>query len=87
MSLAAGINKAGSTDTEALIKAFRGLELMSPFGPITYRSQDHQSTMGIYVGKLAKKDGKGIMGEFVYIDGKAVQPTDAQVSQWRKAED
>lgn len=87
MSLAAGIKKAGSTDTEALIKAFRGLELMSPFGPITYRTQDHQSTMGIYVGKLIKKEGKGIMGDFVYIDGKAVQPTDAQVKQWRKAED
>ena len=87
ISLAEGIKKAGSTDTEALIKAFRGLELMSPFGPITYRPQDHQSTMGIYVGKLAKKDGKGIMGEFVYVDGKDVQPTDAQVKQWRKAED
>lgn len=87
ISLAEGIKKAGSTDTEALIKAFRGLELMSPFGPITYRSQDHQSTMGIYVGKLAKKDGKGIMGEFVYVDGKNVQPTDEQVKQWRKAED
>ena len=87
ISLAEGIKKAGSTDTEALIKAFRGLELMSPFGPITYRSQDHQSTRGIYVGKLAKKDGKGIMGEFVYVDGKNVQPTDEQVKQWRKAED
>ncbi len=87
ISLAEGIKKAGSTDTEALIKAFRGLELMSPFGPITYRPQDHQSTMGIYVGKLAKKDGKGIMGEFVYVDGKNVQPTDEQVKQWRKAED
>ncbi len=85
MSLAAGIKKAGSTDTEALITAFRGLELMSPFGPITYRPQDHQSTMGIYVGKLAKKDGKGIMGEFVYVDGKDVQPSDEQVKEWRKA--
>lgn len=85
MSLAEGIKKAGSTDTEALIKAFRGLELMSPFGPITYRSQDHQSTMGIYVGKLAKKDGKGIMTDFVYVDGKDVQPSDEQVKEWRKA--
>ncbi|OXR49103.1 MULTISPECIES: ABC transporter substrate-binding protein [unclassified Pusillimonas] len=85
MSLAEGIKKAGSTDTEALIKAFRGLELMSPFGPITYRPQDHQSTMGIYVGKLAKKDGKGIMTDFVYVDGKSVQPSDEQVKEWRKA--
>lgn len=85
MSLAEGIKKAGSTDTEALIKAFRGLELMSPFGPITYRPQDHQSTMGIYVGKLTKKDGKGIMTDFVYVDGKSVQPSDEQVKEWRKA--
>ena len=32
-SLAAGITKAGSTDTEKLIAAFRGLKLDSPFGP------------------------------------------------------
>ena len=83
LSLAAGIEKAGSTDTEAMIKAFRGLELMTPFGPITYRTQDQQSTQGAYVGVLAKKDGKGIMTDIRYADGKDVQPTDEQVRQWR----
>ena len=43
MSLAAGITKAQSTETEKLITAFRGLTLMSPFGSITYRPEDHQS--------------------------------------------
>ena len=85
LSLAAGISKAGSTDTEALIKAFSGLEVDTPFGPIFYRGIDHQSTMGAYVGRLALKDGKGVMVDFRYVDGASVQPTDEQVRQWRTA--
>lgn len=85
MSLAEGIKTAGSTDTEALIKAFRGLELMTPFGPIQYRPQDHQSTMGAYVGSLAIREGKGVMTDIRYVDGASVQPSDAQVEQWRPA--
>lgn len=85
MSLAEGIKKAGSTETEDMIKAFRGLELMSPFGSIEYRAADHQSTMGAYVGKLAKKDGKGIMTDIVYVDGKDVLPPAAEVKKLRPA--
>ena len=36
-ALAAGIAKSGSTSTEALINAFRGLEFMSPSGKVTFR--------------------------------------------------
>lgn len=82
-SLAAGIQKAGSTDTEALIEAFKGLELMTPFGPVTYRAIDNQSTMGAYVGRLAIKDGQGIMVDVEYVDGADVQPEDDQVREWR----
>lgn len=85
LSLAAGIDKAGSTDTEALIEAFKNLELSTPFGSITYRALDHQSTMGAYVGKLARKDGQGIMVDFQYVDGASVQPSDELVKQWRPA--
>lgn len=85
LSLAAGIKKAGSTDTEALIQAFRNLEIDTPFGRIVYRGLDHQSTMGAYVGKLAIKDGKGIMTDFVYVDGASVQPPDELVKKWRTA--
>lgn len=85
LSLAAGIKKAGSTDTEALIQAFQNLEVDTPFGPIVYRALDHQSTMGAYVGKLAIKDGKGIMTDFEYVDGATVQPSDELVKQWRTA--
>lgn len=86
VSLAEGLRAAGSTDTEALIKAFKGLEVLTPFGPISYRPQDHQSTMGAYVGKLAVQDGKGIMTDIRYVDGATVQPSDEQVEQWRPAD-
>lgn len=83
MSLAAGLREAGSTDTEALIEAFRGLDVTTPFGPITYRSQDHQSTMGAYVGTLGLDDGKGIMTDIRYVDGASVLPPEDVVRQWR----
>src|SRR5437764_782663 len=42
---AAAIRKAGSTDTEKLVAAMSGLAFDSPFGKITFRPLDHQSTM------------------------------------------
>lgn len=83
MSLAAGIKKAQSTDTEKLIAAFNGLTLSSPVGQITYRGLDHQSTMGSYVGRTKMQDGKGVMVDFKYMDGAQYLPSDAQVQQWR----
>jgi branched-chain amino acid transport system substrate-binding protein len=85
MSIAEAIRKAGSTDTEKLIAAFRGLQLGSPFGPITYRAIDHQATMGAYVGTTALEQGRGVMRNFRYIDGAAVQPSDDEVRKLRPA--
>jgi branched-chain amino acid transport system substrate-binding protein len=85
MSLAAGITKAGGTDTEKLIAAFRGLKLDSPLGPFEYRASDHQATMGAYVGKIALKNGKGTMADFKYVDGASVLPSDAEVKKLRPA--
>src|SRR5690606_18119683 len=75
-SLAAGIAKAGSTDTEKLIAAFRGLQVDTPYGPIVYRPLDHQSTMGVYVGTTRVENGRGVMTDFTYIDGARLQPPD-----------
>ena len=86
MSLAAAIRKAGSTDTEKVIAAFRGLQLDTPFGPVTYRAQDHQATMGAYVGTTAVNQGRGVMKDFRYIDGAAVMPSDAEVKKLRPAD-
>ncbi|MDQ2148587.1 ABC transporter substrate-binding protein [Alcaligenaceae bacterium A4P071] len=86
-SLAAGIRRAGgSTDTEKLITAFTGLELVSPFGPIQYRAIDHQSTLGAFVGKLGIKDGKGIMVDPVYRPGGDFLPSDDEVKRRRPAQ-
>jgi branched-chain amino acid transport system substrate-binding protein len=86
-TLAEAIRKAGSTDTEKLIAATRGLELMSPFGRITYRASDHQSTMGAYVGYTTLEKGRGVMrGDFRYIDGAKVLPSDAEVAKLRPAD-
>jgi branched-chain amino acid transport system substrate-binding protein len=85
-SIAAGIAKAKSTDTEKLVEAFAGLQLDSPFGPFSYRASDHQATMGAYVGKLALEGGKGTMVDFKYVDGKDVLPSDAEVKKLRPAE-
>ena len=85
-SLAAGIAKAKSTDTEKLVEAFKGLSVDSPFGPFTYRASDHQATMGAYVGKIVLEGGKGTMADFKYVDGASVLPSDAEVKKLRPVE-
>ena len=86
-SLAAGIAKAGSTDTEKLITAFRGLKVEGgPFGTFEYRASDQQATVGAFVGKIAVKNGKGTMSDFSYIDGATVLPSDEEVKKLRPAE-
>jgi branched-chain amino acid transport system substrate-binding protein len=84
-SLAAGITKAGSTDTDKLIAAFRGLKVQGPLGPFEYRASDHQATIGAYVGQIALKDGKGTMSDFKYVDGATVLPGDDEVKKMRPA--
>jgi branched-chain amino acid transport system substrate-binding protein len=84
-SLAVGIAKAGSTDTEKLIAAFRGFKIDSLLGPCEYRAIDQQGTMGAFVGKIALKNGKGTMSDFKYVDGASVQPSDDEVRKLRPA--
>jgi branched-chain amino acid transport system substrate-binding protein len=84
-ALAAGIAKAGSTDTDKVVAAFRGLKLDSPLGPFEFRAIDHQGTLGAYVGKIALKDGKGTMSDFKYVDGASVMPPDEEVKKLRPA--
>ena len=85
LSIQAALEKAGSTETEALKAAFKGLELDTPVGPITYRAIDHQATMGAFVGTTALKDGKGVMVDWTYKDGADYLPTDEEVAKMRPA--
>lgn len=77
------LKKAGTTDTEKMVNAMEGLSFNSIVGPITYRAIDHQSTMGAYVGRTALKDGKGVMVNWKYADGKDYLPSDAEVMKLR----
>jgi branched-chain amino acid transport system substrate-binding protein len=83
---AAILTKANSTDPEKLIAATEGLQVGSPFGEITFRKVDHQSTLGAFVGKTAVKDGKGVMVESVYRKGSDYLPSDAEVEKMRPKE-
>lgn len=84
-SVIAALKKAGSTDTEKLVAAMDGLEILSPFGKVSYRPLDHQSTMGAYVGRLGIKDGKGVMTDWRYEPGDKHLPSDDAVKALRPA--
>jgi branched-chain amino acid transport system substrate-binding protein len=83
-TVANALRKAGSTDSEKIVSALTGLQMETPFGPITYRALDHQSTMGAYVGQLARKGDKGVMVNWRYADGAAFQPSDQEIRALRK---
>jgi len=84
-SIAAGIAKSGSTETEAMADGFAGARFDTPFGPASYRALDHQGTLGGFVGTLATKDGHGTMANWRYIDGSDVLPSDEAVRKLRPA--
>jgi len=83
-TVANALNKAGGTDTEALIAALKGLQMETPIGPIVYRAVDHQSTMGAYVGQLAKRKGVGTMVNWRFANGADYLPPFAEVRAMRK---
>lgn len=85
-SAVAAMKRAGSLDSEKLVAAMKGLQVDTPFGNITYRALDHQSTMGAYVGRTALKDGRGVMTAFSYADGAKFMPSDEDVRRMRPPE-
>jgi len=83
MSAVAAIKKAGSLDQDKLIAAMAGLPVSTPFGTATFRALDHQSTMGAYVGRIGLKDGKGVMTDWRFVDGKDALPSDDEIKKMR----
>jgi branched-chain amino acid transport system substrate-binding protein len=86
MSIAEGLKRAKSTDTEKLVAAFSGMPVTTPFGRVTYRAIDHQSTMGAFVGKTKLEGDKGVMTDYRYLDGAHYLPSDAEVKKLRPAD-
>lgn len=83
-TVANAIRRAGSTDTERMVDAMKGLEMSTPFGPIVWRALDHQSTMGAYVGQLSRKGGKGVMVNWRFADGANFLPPFEEIRALRK---
>ncbi|MFO1328334.1 MAG: ABC transporter substrate-binding protein [Rubrivivax sp.] len=84
-SVAAGVAKAGGTDTDKMVAAFRGLQVDTPLGRITYRAEDNQSTMGAFVGRTKNDGGKGVMVDYRYLDGAKFLPGADEVKKLRPA--
>jgi len=87
VSIAEAIRKAGGTETDKIVTAFKGLKVETPIGPITFRASDGQSTMGAWVGttKIDPKRGVGVMVNWEYVPGEKVLPSDDEVKKLRPA--
>ena len=85
LSIFEAIKKAGSTDTDKLVAAFRDLKVETPIGPVSYRAVDGQSTMGAWVGttKVDAKRGVGVMVNHEYVPGDKVLPSADEVKKMR----
>ncbi len=82
-AIAAGLERSETVSPDAMIKGFRGASFDTPIGSATFRPQDHQATLGAFVGRTTRVDGKGTMRDFRYADGADFQPSDAEVAKRR----
>ena len=82
-AIASGLAKSGSTDTETMADGFGDAAFNTAFGLCRFRAIDHQSTLGTYVGRLAKQGSRGGMVDWRYVDGASVMPPDATVRTLR----
>jgi branched-chain amino acid transport system substrate-binding protein len=84
-AITAMLRRAGSTDTDRMIEAMRGLRFATAFGEpeVEFRAIDHQSTLGAYVGRTALRNGRGVMVDWRYADGRNHLPSDEVVRTLR----
>ena len=52
MAVVAGLEKAGSTDTEKLIGAMEGMSFNTPKGEMVFRKEDHQALQSMFAFKI-----------------------------------
>lgn len=84
-AIVAMLRRAGSTETDRMIEAMRGLRFATAFGEpeVEFRAIDHQSTLGAYVGRTALRNGRGVMVDWRYADGRNYLPPDEVVRTLR----
>lgn len=78
------LDRARSTDTDAMLAALRGLVTETIAGPVTMRALDQQSTLGAWVGETAVEGGRGVMRNWRYEDGANHMFPEAEVRAARR---
>ncbi|HYI84156.1 MAG TPA: ABC transporter substrate-binding protein [Acetobacteraceae bacterium] len=74
---------AGRTEPDAMVEAMRGMRFAGVFGEVEFRALDHQSTMGAFVGRTVLRNGRGVMVDWRYAEGRNYLPADEVVRQLR----
>ena len=87
MTLASFLLQAlnGLSSAAALFLVAAGLTLIFGVTRIVNFAHGSLYMLGAYVGRTALKDGKGVMVDWKYADGKDYQPSDAVVKTLRAA--
>jgi branched-chain amino acid transport system substrate-binding protein len=83
-AIVAGIQRAGATDTESLIKGFRGADFDCIIGKCHWR-KDHQLDLGIWTGTIDVADGKGKMVDVKYVTAADTLPSEEEGLKRRPA--
>ncbi len=85
LAIAAMLRKARSTETEAMVEAFKGIRYRTGYGTgeVEFRALDHQATLGAFVGRTKLEGKRGRMVDWRYADGADYLPGAEQVRQWR----
>lgn len=78
------VEKAGSTQTDALIKALEDAKFDTIIGPVTMRGVDNQATMGAWVGTLTQRGGVGAMKDWTYHPGEQFMYSPEEAKEARK---
>ena len=79
------LDKAKSTETDALIAALPDMKFDTIAGPVTMRGLDHQSTLGAWIGETTLKGKTPGMKNWKYADGADYLFPEAEVKAARKA--
>ncbi|MFC3124638.1 ABC transporter substrate-binding protein [Pseudoroseomonas globiformis] len=85
LAIATMLRKAGSTEVERMVEAFKGLRYPTGYGTgeVEFRALDHQATLGAFVGRTSLNGRVGRMVDWRYADGARYLPSDEQVKAWR----
>lgn len=79
------LDKAQSTETDALLKTLPDMKFDTIAGPVAMRGLDHQSTLGAWIGETTRKGKVGGMKNWKYADGANFMFPEDEVKAARKS--